>query len=439
MLVEAGTYYLCVQSLDKKADNAPYTITLNDQSKFYTRGDDNSDNWLVSKGNPVNQDIPNLGAITTTGVLVEDGWVGFGDATDYMSFTLESAASITFDFKASDLVKFVILSVTEKNKQKNLKTKTYKLKELNTLVSVPTVLLQAGTYYLEIQSNNSKKGGDASYSISVKDTSIFFTRADNSDDGGNLKVDGFSVMADLGKITAVGTLVEDGWVGFGDEYDYMSFTLDNAADIAFDLNATGKAKIIVGSLTPAAAPTAKKKYSSKSLKNATLKDSGGSVTMKKLHLAAGTYYLAVQATDAKKGANVSYTVSVNKDSVIYPAPDHTNDTWQAAKELDYASWDAPIAGWVGFNDENDFYKFQVAEQGKVSLTLDDTTKTALNAGEIKLSCLDANGNGVSLDALSGNVVNSSDALAQGDYYLGITCANTKKYNTSYSMSLAMLA
>ena len=73
------------------------------------------------------------------------------------------------------------------------------------------------------------------------------------------------------------------------------------------------------------------------------------------------------------------------------------------------------------------------------LTFDDETKAAVKAKQVKLSCLDANGKAVSLAAFKNNSVDSSKALAAGTYYLGVTCANPQKFDTSYSVSLGMLA
>ena len=98
-----------------------------------------------------------------------------------------------------------------------------------------------------------------------------------------------------------------------------------------------------------------------------------------------------------------------------------------------------LAGWVGFGDTADFYKFEVADAGKISIVLDDDTSAALTGKQIKFSCLDAKGKNVSLAAFKGGTLDSSKALAAGEYYLGITCANTQKYDTSYNVSIGMLA
>ena len=98
-----------------------------------------------------------------------------------------------------------------------------------------------------------------------------------------------------------------------------------------------------------------------------------------------------------------------------------------------------IQGWVGFGDPSDFYKFEVAEQGKISIVLDEATSTALTDKEIKFSCLDAKGKNVALAAFKGGTLDSSKELAAGTYYLGVTCANVQKYDTSYNVSIGMLA
>ena len=132
-------------------------------------------------------------------------------------------------------------------------------------------------------------------------------------------------------------------------------------------------------------------------------------------------------------------VAVNGDSTFFPKGDNTNDTWNAVSDGAAVALDEQIEGWVGFGDTADFYKFEVVEAGQISLVLDDDTRNALSAKEIKLTCLDAKGKNIALSALSGNLVNSSKSLAEGEYYLGISCANAQKYNTSYGLSVGMLA
>ena len=176
----------------------------------------------------------------------------------------------------------------------------------------------------------------------------------------------------------------------------------------------------------------------KALGNASVK-AGATASTKDLLLTAGTYYLAVESTNAKKGGNADYTVAVKDGAVFFPQGNNANDTWQAVASTTPVSDGAEITGWVGFGDKVDFTKFNVSDDGDICLNLNDATAQALASKEIKLSCLDASGKQVALGALVGNTVTSKKGVAAGDYNLGVQCANDKKFNTSYGLTAGSLA
>ena len=176
----------------------------------------------------------------------------------------------------------------------------------------------------------------------------------------------------------------------------------------------------------------------KSLQSTTLK-AGQTLNTKELLLNAGDYYISMQSTNASKGGNADYTATLNENSRFFPAGDNTNNTWKAAALQDARLTGEEITGWVGFGDAADFIKFQLAESGQLQLTLDEDTTNALAAKQIKLTCLDSNGKAVTLSSLSGDEVTSKKALAEGEYYLGVSCTNVNKFDTSYSVTLGMLA
>ena len=160
---------------------------------------------------------------------------------------------------------------------------------------------------------------------------------------------------------------------------------------------------------------------------------------KDILVTAGTYYLQVQSTNAKKGGDADYTVALDDSSRFFPAGDNSNDTWQAASEKPAKLQGEEITGWVGYGDAKDFIKFELNGNGQVQLDLDGATANAFNAKQIKLTCLDANGKSVALTAFDGDTLISKKAVAAGNYYLGVTCANVKKYDTSYSVTTGLLA
>ena len=134
-----------------------------------------------------------------------------------------------------------------------------------------------------------------------------------------------------------------------------------------------------------------------------------------------------------------HTVAYTDDFRLFDEGDNSNDTWQSAANNDLVGLGSDVSGWVGFGDTSDFYAFNVDEAGKLTLTFDDDTEAAVKAKQLKLSCLDAKGKAVSLAALKNGSVDSSKALSVGTYYLGVTCANTQKYENNYIVNIGMLA
>ena len=308
-LLEAGTYYLSIENSNaKKGGSGDYTVVKN-ASYVVFDGGDNSDDTYNGDG---------VAAFDESW----EGWVGYGDAIDYSVLALENAASVSFDVSSSDAGKFTIWTLDAKtNKLKSLQATATKLDKKvegpqNNVATTKALLLQAGTYYLSIENTNAKKGGSGNYTVMMDDKTVFFTKGDNSDDWTDMKTKG--AAGAVAKVTepvmAGSTLVSDGWVGFGDSVDYMEITLAGATNnLQFDLTSTDAAKFTIYSLVaPAKAGAA---YSLKSLQS-TAVAANKNVTTKALKLAAGTYYIAMESTNAAKGGNADYTVKVNAATSI---------------------------------------------------------------------------------------------------------------------------
>ena len=269
-----------------------------------------------------------------------------------------------------------------------------------------------------MQSTNAKNGGYADYTVTLNDKSAFFTKGDNSDDR-------YEDSKHWGVLTAPGFL-ESNWVGFGDEYDYRKFTLATGAKLSFTVNACDAVKFQI--LNAAG----------KVLQTTNVK-ANASVNTKELFADAGEYYLAVTSTNAKKGGNADYSLEVNGCSRFFPAADNSDDTWQQASSQSAKLPGEEITGWVGFGDPADFIKFELASAGQLSLNLDSATADAYSRKEVKLSCLDQNGKSLALSQYDCQTLISKTAVSDGIYYLGVTCANVKKYDTSYSVTAGLLA
>ena len=315
MLLEKGTYYIGMSNGNKKKSDAAYTVSVDPSSVFFTKGDNSDD---VPTGLSAS-----ARTVTTPGELL-NGWVGYGDAIDYAAFTLESAASLAFDLNVTGNAKVTVYSLSSGSSGKNETLKRLQKTTIkNGESSTKNLLLEKGTYYLAIESTKAKKGGSVDYAVSVSDKTAFFTKGDNSDDWADMKTAG---AASLGTPIEVGKGTGDllnGWVGYGDAVDYAAFTLESAADLAFDLSVTDAAKFTVYSLQGKAGANGATGYSLKKLQKTTLRK--GDFTTKSLHLEAGTYYLAMESTKAKKGGSVDYSVAVAGSTAFF------NDEWSTAK------------------------------------------------------------------------------------------------------------
>ena len=328
----SGDYYVSMQYTDKRknVDEAFYSVVLNGEDKgtrFFTKGD-NTDDWTDMKTAGPGGAVGNIGTfVKGPDKEVSSGWVGFGDVVDYMRFKLDKAAELSFLINASEGVKFSILSLNSKFKKevevfsvKSLQTTTVKAalpKETNHLK------LKAGDYYLKIASTAPKKGDGADYCINLLGTSTFFS---DGDDGWNSYVyDKKKVPVDKRENTelteSAGTTLSKSkevffdkagdvkesayhnFVGFGDEIDYTKVVLEMDATLTFQIKKTeGAVKFTVNQLLD------NKKFVTK--QTTAIKTAETERETKVLRLSAGTYYLGMQATKAKKDDSVHYDVLV---------------------------------------------------------------------------------------------------------------------------------
>ena len=265
-----------------------------------------------------------------------------------------------------------------------------------------------------------KNGTNTSYTPQLKAECVF-DKADSSDNSRN-------TAKNVGKVSAAGTtIVSNGWVGFNDELDYVSFTIANAANLAWDYTTSDTAKFTIYDSTGKSVISSKVK-------------AGASLTTKTKQLNAGTYYVAVQSTNAKKGGNAAYTIKLNSRSKFYQAGDNSNDSWPKAASLQTAKTEGEkISGWVGYGDATDYTKFKLSKSGKIKLTLDKTTASAYTSKQLKLNCLDENGKKVAMTLDSNGILWSNKSVSAGTYYLNATCSNVKKFDTSYNVTIGTTA
>ena len=270
--------------------------------------------------------------------------VGREDPVDFAKITLASTAKLGFSFDATDKIKMTLYRIVDGKKGAAMKSLgSTSLSKAGKKDSKP-VLLEAGEYYIGVENKN-KKSEATFYNVDLNDDCIFYADCDNGDNNWlydskakvwNDKVTGAAAIvldeAAIGQNIQLDDYVPsmagyENFVGFGDAMDIRKVVLDNAAMLRFQVSLTGgSGKFAVYY------QDAKGKMATVNDLTTTFKMSGS--TKKAAVLSAGTYYLAFQSANAKKGDAVYYTVKLGSGSVIYSDGDSgANDYDSKAKKV----------------------------------------------------------------------------------------------------------
>ncbi len=374
--------------------------------------------------------------------------VGADDVTDFAKLTLEHGARVSFDLSATDATKFSVWSLTSGTDKKGNTTYKQKSKQATILkkpkgattysAQTKNLFLEAGVYYVSMQSTNAKKGGDALYNVTVNgDTSAknYTIIYDDGDDGwnnylydkkkspvlnpyrydfpttyvssgtSNVRIDSSGVSH-----TNDGTTYTN-FVGFGDAADFARVYLDYASSLSFTVTSTDAAKFTVWQLVIGTDKKGNTTYTQKNLQTTTLKKEKGATVYtadtKKLLLEDGYYYISVQSTNAKKGGNAYYNVEVNQpDCTYFFDGDGGWNDWLYDKKRTYEQLNSNIYyssgqtigtgttsiymddwsighiesgitwdSFAGFGDSADFRKIRLDSDATLSFTLQATDAT----------------------------------------------------------------
>ncbi len=285
----SGSYCLRVVSSDRGRTAGEFSFEFTG-SVFY-RADNSDDDPDALKS------AARISFGTTAGTLIADEWVGYGDPVDYREVTFAAAGKYVFDLTASDRAKLTVYTL-KNGKWKAAGTLSVKAGESR---STKGILLEAGTYRIAVASPNAKKGGDAVYSVAVNGNSNFFTKGDNRDDI-------WQNAVRIGTPAAGDTF--QGWVGFGDEFDYALFQVGEDSVFDFRFAGSDKAKLTLSRYDAERDRLVK-------VKTVAVSANSPEKILAGLQLAAGEYYLGVQSTNAKKGGNCGYTVAF---AALTPVP-----------------------------------------------------------------------------------------------------------------------
>jgi hypothetical protein len=465
-----------MQSMNaKKGGEAFYNVTVNkDDSVFFTKGN-NSDDWekmdWMGPDGDVDTGLAQLKTGKVSQTLYSD-WVGFGDAVDYKRIRVTATTKLTFAVESTDAAKFSVCTLTGQDGDYSLKTlassKLAKSKASGGKYAArKEIVLQAGDYYLCMESTNAEKGGDADYTVSASGYS--FTKGDNSDDS-------FATAKNLGTLSGtalqkVSNKVYDDWVGYQDEFDCRKVTLASAARLRF--------RIVSDEATVFSVCQADGKNGAMKTLQTTKAAMGKGAseceaTSKDLLLEAGEYYLRMQSATAKKYGYSDYAVSLS-DAVFFADGDDGKNGFlcDSKKKLNgnAASFQSTnVTGnqeilvdrkntvsrkidgvtyknFVGFGDETDYAKFTLNHDGKLYFTV-----TATDAAKFTVCKLVAGKNDTFTvkNLLSGKLAKGKQEtvysfesakglqLKAGEtYYLCVASTNAKKseYGAYYNVSV----
>ena len=419
ILLDSGDYYISVVSANAaKGGSANYTITESASSVRFVRGNNVDDNITALDGDY------RIFANDSVTMLVEDEWVGFGDAIDYRWVTLESAAKLTFNVTATEAVRFTVYSLVN-GKLKAVKSVSAKP---GVTAQLKDILLDSGEYYIATESTTAKKGGNASYNVSLGSASAFFTRGNSADDSFAALSSEFHVTAQSG----TGALVENEWVGFGDAIDYRKVTLESAAKLTFNVSASDAVRFTVYSLVNGKL---------KAVKNVTVK-AGATAQLKDILLDSGDYYIAIESTNAKKGGNASYSVSLAGNSTFFTKGNNADDKFAAlGNEFVFTAQNGTnelkVDDWVGYGDIIDYAKFIAESDGSAKIKISGVTEAVKltlsqlvngKLKKVKEITVKSGANGFELE------------LAANEYFIAVESTTHKKGGgTGYSLQIDWLS
>ncbi|MBR1966481.1 MAG: hypothetical protein IKA22_07715, partial [Lentisphaeria bacterium] len=309
------------------------------------------------------------------------------------------------------------------------------------------LLLDAGTYYVSMNSLNFYAGGSADYSIKLNDSTEIFEKAKygKEDDLTNVTFEGENLESKriANNEDAAAFAVSD-WVGFGDNTDYKKFTLDGCATLSFTAEATDYSMLSICRLDSYTGGDGKEYYYWTTLQSTVLyqnSESKYSADSYEILLGKGTYFLRMDSLTGYYGGSADYEIKINSAKFALSNDrernfsNNSDDTFQSAAEQTAAD---TLHNWVGYGDYIDYFKTEITESGKISFQCDEQTLTALKNYELHLACYNEYGGYIALRN-EGNSYISWNNVEAGTYYLGVQCLNQYAYSTEYDIKVSVIA
>lgn len=393
ILVPNGAY-VTVASGDngKGKENTSYVVSVND-SYFPAATDNNT----IATATAV--------ALGETGAATLEGWVGYGDAVNYYRLNGDAHAG-TLNVSLSGLDSKVTVALYDVNGKKLKSVSVSK----DTENIFKDILVPGNAAYLSVTSGDNGKGKQNSDYVLTVQENYFPAATDNNT---------FNTASDVTLVD--GAAVEKGWVGYGDASDFYRLNMGNAGLLDLSVaNVTDKVSVAVYDAQ------------GKKLKSFSV-NSGDKLLLDDYLLTSGVSYISVTSGDNGKGKNnSSYELIIGAE--VFPAASDNNSMASAfAFEFDEAG-KATVTDWVGYGNEEDFFKFEIGEDGAnvaLDLKLDDES---LRIGNEVLFSL-YNEEGKTLLNIKNGVM--QDSLAAGTYYVSVEVKDEKKHNTSYSLGVTL--
>ena len=258
------------------------------------------------------------------------------------------------------------------------------------------------------------------------------------------------------------------FVGYEDEYDYAKIKLNNAANLSFKVEATGKAKFTIWRWDGSKMISVQSAVLKKDAKTGLF-----TVTTKKCLLEKeNEYYISVQALNVKTGGFAYYNVYLNREDdncIFYNRCDDSENYWMVDSNKDLnTSSDVPTRtlspgesktlqvdvtalnykktwnNFVGHNDDTDYAKIKVTQNLKTSFTVEATDAAKFtvyqivnNSGKYSLKSIQTKALKKQKDGTFKATLSNVTLKSGNDYCVCMTSINAKKggnayYNVTYT-------
>ncbi len=432
-LLDKGTYYLAV-SAPKAASGDSIYYFVGMYGDVYTKADGTEDlKSLMANNKQLNFIARNEEPYSVFNS--EAQYIGFGEADNYWSFSMNDAADLkidlynrSYDAENASAISLTLYKYNETGTGLTV-VKTFSVAANASNANATIANVAAGNYVIKVNATNAAVGKSSMYDIcftlnGYTDDQTIITPNMDANSNNNI----FANAKDL----AVGAKGS-----FADNFDsdYLNFykfeTGDKAGkySLLFE-NAEGKnltytvyyLKDGATALTQLTAVTANKALET--------------------YLDANTtYYIGVNNGSKYQGADPKYTITeeLTQDMAQYAID---NDI-AALKENSVASLavgsvkgDADnFDSWVGYGDLNSWRKLEIANGGSFDLSLDKKNDANSLASALTVTLYKLNANGTTLTSyktlsVAANVdtkVLENILLEAGDYYVKVTSSTTKGY------------